>query len=70
MELFGPDSTIPAPVVTYSDAKPSKQYELVMVDYDKLRMGKDDWLLWNVEMVPGRQLIEGFSGIDDVDRGS
>ena len=47
------------PTVKYSKAG-NKQYELVMVDYDKMKIGdEEDWKLWHVKNIPGDDLKNG-----------
>ena len=61
LEIARPAGTTSAPVVRYPKAKESKMYQLIMVDYDKLRMNKGDWLIWNVESISGEVLKTGFN---------
>ena len=47
------------PTVKYSKAG-NKQYELVMVDYDKMKIGDEqDWKLWHIKNIPGDDLKNG-----------
>ena len=52
----------PAPLVKYSEAKENKEYELVMVDYDRMRMKDPDWVVWHVETISGTQIKQGYDG--------
>ena len=61
LEIVRPTGSTSAPVVRYPKAKESKMYELIMVDYDKLRMNKGDWIIWNVESISGEVLKTGFN---------
>ena len=50
-----------APAVKYAKSKAGTTYELVVVDYDRLRNQEDnDWLKRRLD-IPGAQLKEGFS---------
>ena len=50
-----------APTVKYAKAKAGTTYELVMVDYDRLRnREQNNWLVGKID-VSGAQLKEGFS---------
>jgi len=54
------DENTPAPKVKYSEAKDGKTYELLMVDYDRLRNREEDWVVWHEASVPGTIIKAGF----------
>ena len=52
----------PAPKVKYSEAKDGKNYELVMVDYERFRRKAEGWVVWHVESTTGADVKAGFDG--------
>ena len=67
LEIERPTGFTFAPVVRYPKAEQTKNYELVMVDYDKMRMNKEDWLIWNVDDLTGEVIKTGYNvNPDDV----
>ena len=54
------DTDLPAPMITYPMAKEDSVYEVVMIDYERWKMQKDNWLIWHAESVTGENLKSGY----------
>ena len=56
------DTDFPAPMIKYPMAKEDGIYEVVMIDYERWKSERENWLIWHVASVTGELLKSGYDG--------